>query len=230
MYTYETRNETNMLFIILLGAIVFVFSNLSSNVMVMSWDTHFHRYDLNGQQTTTKYLKASQTAGVNAGSFERSYKHVNVETWRNNILVDVPKGHDVMTADWNDLECLAVNIYHEARGEPKLGQELVAQVVVNRMNKKWWPETACGVIRQAYQFSWTHDGKSDQVVDMGAYKEAYLIAIEYLRLKKQADVPHASQIVNYHNHTVNPNWTNMTPVQAKGKHQFYRPAYYATRM
>ena len=31
-------------------------------------------------------------------------------------------------------ECLALNIYHEARGEPIVGQEAVAYVTINRMH------------------------------------------------------------------------------------------------
>ena len=96
------------------------------------------------------------------------------------------------------------------------------------MKKKWWPETACGVVREAYQFSWTHDGKSDRVTNREAYERAYLIAVEYLYLKKQAEIPYAEQIVNYHNHTVAPNWDNMQAVSVIGNHQFYRPTYYVT--
>lgn len=51
--------------------------------------------------------------------------------------------------------CLAKNIYHEARGESMLGQQAVALTTINRANDKRWPATYCGVIYQAYQFSWT---------------------------------------------------------------------------
>lgn len=41
--------------------------------------------------------------------------HAGIETWSNNLSIDLPQDHDVMTADWDDLQCFAVNLYHEAR-------------------------------------------------------------------------------------------------------------------
>jgi spore germination cell wall hydrolase CwlJ-like protein len=140
----------------------------------------------------------------------------------NNLVIDLPTEADVMTADWNELECLAANIYHEARGEDRLGQELVAQVTVNRMKEGFFPDTACGVVRQSYQFSWTHDGRSDAIKDRRAYERAYKIAIEYLYLGKQAQVEFADQLINYHAHYVSPDWSNLEPVAVAGGHRFYR--------
>ena len=56
----------------------------------------------------------------------------------------------------NQLECMALNIYHEARGEEPLGQVAVAQVVMNRVQHDWFPDTICDVVYQGSQFSWTH--------------------------------------------------------------------------
>ena len=44
--------------------------------------------------------------------------------------------------------CMALNLYHEAKGEPRQGQIAVAHVVMNRMNDPNFPETVCGVIKQ----------------------------------------------------------------------------------
>jgi spore germination cell wall hydrolase CwlJ-like protein len=213
MSMYETPQEGRGLFVILLGAILFVFSQLPNSIMVVSFP---HAHAVAEVPTEVNHY---------SGQVQRTFEIETPETWRTNLAIDLPKGNDIMTADWNELECMAVNIYQESRNQSQLGQELVAQVVVNRMKMKWWPETACGVVRQAYQFSWTHDGKSDRIVDREAYERAYHIAVEYLYLKKQADLPHAEQIVNYHNHTVAPNWTNMALVETVGDHQFYRPLF-----
>lgn len=219
MTTYETNHEAKALFVILMGAILFVFAQLPNSIVI--------NHAFFEPTPETQVVEVATPNGV-SGKIVRTVHDVPPETWRDNIAIELPTGNDVMTADWNEVECLAVNIYHEARGEPELGQELVAQVVVNRMKKKWWPETACGVVREAYQFSWTHDGKSDRVTNREAYERAYLIAVEYLYLKKQAEIPYAEQIVNYHNHTVAPNWDNMQAVSVIGNHQFYRPTYYVT--
>ena len=47
-----------------------------------------------------------------------------------------------------ELHCLALNIYHEARGEPELGKFAVANVTMNRVNDARFPKTVCDVVRQ----------------------------------------------------------------------------------
>ncbi|WP_343463979.1 cell wall hydrolase [Pantoea sp.] len=49
--------------------------------------------------------------------------------------------------------CLAMNIYHEARGEPIKGQIAVGTVTMNRAN--WQIEKVCPVVYAEKQFSWT---------------------------------------------------------------------------
>lgn len=50
--------------------------------------------------------------------------------------------------------CLSSVIFHEARGEPLEGQIAVAQVVLNRVKDKRWPNKVCAVVKQPKQFSW----------------------------------------------------------------------------
>ena len=42
--------------------------------------------------------------------------------------------------------CMALNIYHEARSENMAGKFAVADVVLNRVNDRRYPDTVCGVI------------------------------------------------------------------------------------
>jgi len=83
---------------------------------------------------------------------------------------------------YSQLQCLALNIYHEARSESPLGQEAVGLVTMNRVQDKRYPDTVCDVVYQAHvdskgrpkrnkcQFSWYCDGKSDTIHDMVAFK------------------------------------------------------------
>ena len=71
-----------------------------------------------------------------------------------------------------ELYCGAQNIYHESRGETNLGQIAVAHVVRNRVESSRYPNTVCEVIWQPKQFSWTHDGKSDEPKDRPAFVKA----------------------------------------------------------
>lgn len=54
-----------------------------------------------------------------------------------------------------DVDCLAKNIYYEARGEPVSGQIAVALVTINRVESTRYADTICGVVYQKGQFSWT---------------------------------------------------------------------------
>lgn len=51
------------------------------------------------------------------------------------------------------VNCLTRVIYHEARGEPVLGQFAVAHVVLNRLESKHYPNTLCEVVYQRKQFT-----------------------------------------------------------------------------
>ena len=41
----------------------------------------------------------------------------------------------------SEIECLAMNIYHEARSESLAGQYAVADVVLNRVESRLYPDT-----------------------------------------------------------------------------------------
>lgn len=68
--------------------------------------------------------------------------------------------------EYDERRCLALNVYHEAAGEPELGQLLVGYVTVARAreNRPYWGGTSiCGVVykkenkngKVVPQFSWT---------------------------------------------------------------------------
>ncbi len=54
--------------------------------------------------------------------------------------------------------CLALNVYHEARGESVQGQRAVAHVTLNRARDRAFPGSVCGVVGQcsgrSCQFGW----------------------------------------------------------------------------
>lgn len=53
--------------------------------------------------------------------------------------------------------CMALNIYHEARGEPVQGQFAVAQVTMNRVRANGFGNTVCEVVTKRKHFSWTNN-------------------------------------------------------------------------
>ena len=45
--------------------------------------------------------------------------------------------------------CLALNLYYEARDQPVVGQLAVGFSTMNRVSDKRYPDTVCGVVKQA---------------------------------------------------------------------------------
>lgn len=82
-----------------------------------------------------------------------------------------------------EIACLALNIYHEARGEGIKGMRAVASVVMNRVRSKLFPDTVCDVVSQPAQFSWyrpSHGMRTPRRVDYIALEKAYTVARAYV--------------------------------------------------
>lgn len=73
--------------------------------------------------------------------------------------------------------CLAINIYHEARGEPVIDQIAVAAITMNRVKDRDYPDSVCEVVNQPYQFSWTLS--KPKINDKKSFKRAKRIAAAY---------------------------------------------------
>ena len=130
--------------------------------------------------------------------------------------------------------CMALNIYHEARGEPLAGQIGVAHSVLNRMSDSRYPDTACEVIKQAKyhgwdminpirykcQYSWFCDGLSDKPQDGKAMLEATILA-QHVLAGKSIDITEGA--THYHADYVHPYWADtMTTTVKLGSHIYYR--------
>ena len=83
----------------------------------------------------------------------------------------------------DDLQCLALTIYFEARGEPQGGKLAVASVVMNRVADRRYPNQVCDVVRQGgerprnrCQFSWWCDGRSDFPRNSEAWNQSNALA------------------------------------------------------
>ncbi|MGH6884161.1 MAG: cell wall hydrolase [Hypericibacter sp.] len=126
-----------------------------------------------------------------------------------------------------DLQCLALTIYHEARGEPELGKLAVAHVVINRAHDPRFPMRICDVVYQkkelrprACEFSWTCDPLSDQPRDAEAWLHSMSVARQvYWGLTED---PTAGAMW-FHADYVRPEWADpLAAPQRIGHHLFYR--------
>ena len=116
-------------------------------------------------------------------------------------------------------ECLAMNVYHEARGEVIEGQMAVAHVTLNRVNHHKFPETICDVVYQNKQFSWTHTIKDKTPWEIKAWNQAKVIARDVM-IGNTVDPTNGATF--YHANYVNPYWTKSMEVsKVIGLHIFY---------
>lgn len=115
--------------------------------------------------------------------------------------------------------CLALNVYHEARGESIKGQEAVAQVTLNRVESHRYPDNICDVVEQRKQFSWTHDSVPDWPKDKEAWETALRVAQRASEGVYSVDLDGS---LHYHAKRVRPHWARgKKPVATIGNHIFY---------
>lgn len=111
---------------------------------------------------------------------------------------------------------LAINIYHEARGEPYHCQVMVGEVAVRRAASKYFPNTIKEVVLEPYQFSWTI-GKSRFDLSL-ATEENRLAAREAL-----SSFYYTRTELHYARYDVGNYWTKSMypPTMQCGNHVFY---------
>jgi spore germination cell wall hydrolase CwlJ-like protein len=126
------------------------------------------------------------------------------------------------------LACLSLNVYHEARGEPDVGQLAVAYVTLNRARGRG--TDVCAVVAEPYQFSWTTGGivmrKEGWTLmphmvptDLKALEKAVRIA--RMAMNRQVADPTQGALF-YHADYVSPYWKNsMRQIGTIGQHIFY---------
>jgi spore germination cell wall hydrolase CwlJ-like protein len=132
----------------------------------------------------------------------------------------------------DQIRCLAANIFFEARGESVEAQQAVAQVTLNRVKSKHYPDNICKVVFQHKQFSWVHQQSAETIqkllnadlsdynrLDTLAYQQAYKIASNAV-LKPFRGIP--SDVLWYTRYDVYPKWAQQKQVVGYyGSHVFY---------
>jgi len=126
----------------------------------------------------------------------------------------------------NEVRCLALNIYFEARSEGEQGQLAVGHVVMNRVADRHYPSTVCNVVRQGgekrrnrCQFSWWCDGEPDKPLNKKAWLKSLKLAIK-VYFKHSEDPTDGA--LWYHADYANPYWSDTLIMGNKiGQHIFY---------
>ena len=131
-------------------------------------------------------------------------------------------------------DCLAQNIYFEARSESQAGMIAVAQVTMNRVKHPRYPNTVCEVVKQGptytwaehfpvrnkCQFSWFCDGKSDDPEDSKTWVQCLTLARNILQ-GAYGDITEGA--THYHSVYVNPYWADsLNETVVINEHIFYK--------
>lgn len=125
-----------------------------------------------------------------------------------------------------ELECLALTIYFEARGESDEGKLAVGHVVMNRAQHPLFPRGVCEVVRQGgdklrnhCQFSWWCDGRSDRPRDHQAWTKSRALAGSiYWDYSRDP----TGGALWYHADYARPSWRRgLAPGPKIGRHLFY---------
>lgn len=143
---------------------------------------------------------------------------------------------------WLDsqIECMAQNVYHEARSQGTAGRLAVMAVTSNRVQDSRYPNTICEVVKQGphrpswkgtgelipvrhrCQFSWYCDGKADTVHNTELYNE--IRDLSALVVRGDITVIDLTEgATHYHADYVSPDWakTKTKTIEIED-HIFYR--------
>ena len=142
-------------------------------------------------------------------------------------LVDFDLGEIARARDYaSEHKCLAQAIYYEARSERRVGQAAVADVILNRVANRIYPNTICGVVFQGShrttgcQFSFTCDGSMDARLNKRKWQQSEDLAGAVLA---GIHLPVSRDATHYHADYVDPYWAaNMNPTATIGTHKFYQ--------
>lgn len=145
--------------------------------------------------------------------------------------------------------CLALALYHEARGEPLEGQMAVGLTILNRVASKAYPSTICGVVFQNFerlnkcQFSFTCDNRANTPGNPAVFARMLQVSDQIITSLQPsvrpggfssatASVP--AQYVfatHYHRHDVYPSWSKKLQFIARiGDHNFFKSNRVVRRM
>jgi spore germination cell wall hydrolase CwlJ-like protein len=175
-----------------------------------------------------KYFGVSKLISVNTESRKFTIRRIAAAALAAAALIAVSAPAQAKTDPGveRDIECLALTIYHEARGEPGAGQVAVGHVVMNRVYDHRFPKSVCDVVQQGgykvrnrCHFSWYCDDLSDTPRNGAAWDNAKTLA---RRIYWGFSEDPTDGALWYHADYVKPSWSksfNRGPML--GRHIFY---------
>lgn len=114
-------------------------------------------------------------------------------------------------------ECLSLAIYKEANTQSLAGKRAVANVILNRANKK--NKSICAVVFEKYQFSWTRKKWKKKDISYHVVLANRIILMD--KRKSRKDNTHGA--THFHNKKIKPSWARKMRLVVKIEdHVFYK--------
>ena len=134
---------------------------------------------------------------------------------------DPAKGPETVTqtryGGADSLHCLTEALYFEARGEGRSGQRAVAEVILNRVDSRTFPNSVCGVVHQRGQFTYN---KNARIREKGTFARVQKVAMAALSGQPRTLTNGATY---FHTGRVKPSWSRRFERTTRiGAHIFYR--------
>jgi spore germination cell wall hydrolase CwlJ-like protein len=132
----------------------------------------------------------------------------------------------LMSPQAADSLCLSTTLYLEARNQPLLGQQAVAEVALRREESGLWGDSMCEVVTARKQFAPTIVSPGMRMHNTEAWAQAVSIAIESERNwalpadERTEVVPGASHFMAHA--IAAPSWRNAYQVATIGDHTFLK--------
>jgi spore germination cell wall hydrolase CwlJ-like protein len=133
--------------------------------------------------------------------------------------------------------CMTLGLYHEARGEPLIGQYAVGATILNRVRSSAYPNSVCGVVFQnahkkyRCQFSFACDDISNKPTNIKSYLKMQRLAKTILAKKLAREAKFLGQkfqatiddLTHYHREDVSPVWSKeLKQISTLGAHVFFK--------
>ena len=154
-------------------------------------------------------------------------KQITLHTLTLSLLLlafDIPA---VKAASNSEAYYLALNMYHEARGEGEDGMIAVGWVTLNRVNHPKYPNTVRGVVtqkrRRSCEFGWTCDGRSDRPRNKKLWQQSQKLSQQILAGEIHTD-PTYGALWFFESWRPMPQWMKKSKIRKTttlGKHSFY---------
>ncbi|PJK07568.1 cell wall hydrolase [Lysobacteraceae bacterium NML95-0200] len=126
----------------------------------------------------------------------------------------------------SDSLCLSATLYLEARNQPVIGQQAVAEVALRRGDSGLWGNTLCEVVTARKQFAPTLVSPQTRLSNIQAWSQAVNVALDAQanwalpQGQRQEIVPGASHFLAHN--IARPSWRNAYQVATIGDHTFLK--------